>query len=61
LYAQTSIAYSSVAYMGIVIGGIMNVSYWGFCGSFTLMIAHGLFCLADISHEPLGNRIAQSV
>nr|URX54014.1 NADH dehydrogenase subunit 4 [Glyptotermes sp. 14 AB-2022a] len=55
------IAYSSVAHMGIVIGGIMTMSYWGFCGSFTLMIAHGLcssglFCLANISYERLGSR-----
>nr|URX53236.1 NADH dehydrogenase subunit 4 [Neotermes nr. kartaboensis] len=55
------IAYSSIAHMGIVIGGIMTMSYWGFCGSFTLMIAHGLcssglFCLANISYERLGSR-----
>nr|QGX06392.1 NADH dehydrogenase subunit 4 [Microperla geei] len=55
------IAYSSVAHMGIVLGGLMTLSYWGFCGSFTLMIAHGLcssglFCLANISYERLGSR-----
>nr|UQJ75256.1 NADH dehydrogenase subunit 4 [Paraneotermes simplicicornis] len=55
------IAYSSVAHMGIVIGGIMTMSYWGFCGSFTLMIAHGLcssglFCLANISYERVSSR-----
>nr|URX53949.1 NADH dehydrogenase subunit 4 [Cryptotermes sp. 5 AB-2022a] len=55
------IAYSSVAHMGIVIGGIMTLSYWGVCGSFTLMIAHGLcssglFCLANISYERMGSR-----
>jgi NADH-ubiquinone oxidoreductase chain 4 len=43
---------------GIVIGGIITISYWGFCGSFTLIIAHGLcssglFCLANISYERL--------
>jgi NADH-ubiquinone oxidoreductase chain 4 len=37
------------------------MTYWGFCGSFTLMIAHGLcssglFCLANISYERLGSR-----
>nr|URX53171.1 NADH dehydrogenase subunit 4 [Incisitermes rhyzophorae] len=58
---KSLIAYSSVAHMGIVIGGIMTMSYWGFCGSFTLMIAHGLcssglFCLANISYERLGSR-----
>lgn len=55
------IAYSSVAHMGIVLGGLMTITYWGFCGSFTLMIAHGLcssglFCLANISYERLGSR-----
>nr|URX53158.1 NADH dehydrogenase subunit 4 [Cryptotermes queenslandis] len=55
------IAYSSVAHMGLVIGGIMTLSYWGLCGSYALMIAHGLcssglFCLANISYERLGSR-----
>nr|YP_009630595.1 NADH dehydrogenase subunit 4 [Diamphipnoa annulata]QBR55102.1 NADH dehydrogenase subunit 4 [Diamphipnoa annulata] len=55
------IAYSSVAHMGIVLGGLMTLSYWGFCGSFTLMIAHGLcssglFCLANICYERMGSR-----
>nr|URX52833.1 NADH dehydrogenase subunit 4 [Bifiditermes rogierae] len=58
---KSLIAYSSVAHMGIVIGGIMTMNYWGLCGSFTLMIAHGLcssglFCLANISYERLGSR-----
>nr|AIY61667.1 NADH dehydrogenase subunit 4 [Glyptotermes sp. A TB-2014] len=58
---KSLIAYSSVAHMGVVIGGIMTMSYWGVCGSFTLMIAHGLcssglFCLANISYERLGSR-----
>lgn len=55
------IAYSSVAHMGIVLGGLITMTYWGFCGSFMLMIAHGLcssglFCLANISYERLGSR-----
>nr|URX52756.1 NADH dehydrogenase subunit 4 [Kalotermes sp.] len=55
------VAYSSVAHMGIVIGGIMTMSYWGVCGSFVLMIAHGLcssglFCLANITYERFGSR-----
>nr|WNH42392.1 NADH dehydrogenase subunit 4 [Neoperla arambourgana] len=55
------IAYSSVAHMGIVLGGLMTLSYWGFCGAFTLMVAHGLcssglFCLANISYERSGSR-----
>nr|YP_009560229.1 NADH dehydrogenase subunit 4 [Oxysarcodexia avuncula]QAA79127.1 NADH dehydrogenase subunit 4 [Oxysarcodexia avuncula] len=55
------IAYSSVAHMGIVLAGLMTMSYSGLCGSYTLMIAHGLcssglFCLANISYERLGSR-----
>nr|URX54456.1 NADH dehydrogenase subunit 4 [Procryptotermes speiseri] len=58
---KSLIAYSSVAHMGIVIGGIMTLSYWGVCGSFTLMIGHGLcssglFCLANISYERMNSR-----
>nr|YP_009171495.1 NADH dehydrogenase subunit 4 [Cyphoderris monstrosa]AJW76325.1 NADH dehydrogenase subunit 4 [Cyphoderris monstrosa] len=55
------IAYSSVAHMGIVLGGMMTLTFWGLSSSFTLMIAHGLcssglFCLANISYERLGSR-----
>nr|YP_010507378.1 NADH dehydrogenase subunit 4 [Eristalinus sepulchralis]UXG18959.1 NADH dehydrogenase subunit 4 [Eristalinus sepulchralis]WKU83939.1 NADH dehydrogenase subunit 4 [Eristalinus sepulchralis] len=55
------IAYSSVAHMGIVLSGLMTMTYWGISGAYTLMIAHGLcssglFCLANISYERLGSR-----
>nr|YP_009420010.1 NADH dehydrogenase subunit 4 [Manticora tibialis]ASN65997.1 NADH dehydrogenase subunit 4 [Manticora tibialis] len=55
------IAYSSVAHMGMVLGGIMTFNYWGFCGSYMMMIAHGLcssglFCLANIAYERMGSR-----
>nr|QNE85696.1 NADH dehydrogenase subunit 4 [Schoenomyza litorella] len=55
------IAYSSVAHMGIVLSGLMTMSYMGLCGSYSLMIGHGLassglFCLANISYERLGSR-----
>nr|YP_010968362.1 NADH dehydrogenase subunit 4 [Isomyia nebulosa]WNO18610.1 NADH dehydrogenase subunit 4 [Isomyia nebulosa] len=55
------IAYSSVAHMGIVLSGLMNLTYMGICGSYSLMIAHGLcssglFCLANICYERLGSR-----
>nr|WGO58024.1 NADH dehydrogenase subunit 4 [Rhabdoblattella disparis] len=58
---KSLIAYSSVAHMGIVIGGLMSMFYWGYCGSYSLMIAHGLcssglFCLANITYERLGSR-----
>nr|YP_010894932.1 NADH dehydrogenase subunit 4 [Phortica pseudogigas]WJW73445.1 NADH dehydrogenase subunit 4 [Phortica pseudogigas] len=55
------IAYSSVAHMGIALAGCLTMTYWGVCGSYSLMIAHGLcssglFCLANISYERLGSR-----
>nr|QNE85383.1 NADH dehydrogenase subunit 4 [Platypalpus agilis] len=55
------IAYSSVAHMGVALGGLLTMTYWGLCGAYTLMIAHGLcssglFCLANISYERLGSR-----
>nr|YP_010895023.1 NADH dehydrogenase subunit 4 [Callicera aenea]WJW73536.1 NADH dehydrogenase subunit 4 [Callicera aenea] len=58
---KSLIAYSSVAHMGIVLSGLMTMTYWGMCGSYMLMIAHGLcssglFCLANITYERLGSR-----
>nr|WHU27720.1 NADH dehydrogenase subunit 4 [Ancylis sativa] len=58
---KSLIAYSSVAHMSLVIGGIMTLSYWGFMGSYVLMIGHGLcssgmFCLANINYERLHSR-----
>nr|YP_010895270.1 NADH dehydrogenase subunit 4 [Sterphus plagiatus]WJW73835.1 NADH dehydrogenase subunit 4 [Sterphus plagiatus] len=58
---KSLIAYSSVAHMGIVLSGLFTMTYWGICGSFSLMIAHGLcssglFCLANIMYERLGSR-----
>nr|YP_009825446.1 NADH dehydrogenase subunit 4 [Rachelia extrusa]QIU83261.1 NADH dehydrogenase subunit 4 [Rachelia extrusa] len=58
---KSLIAYSSVAHMGLVIGGIMTLNYWGYLGSYVLMIGHGLcssglFCLANINYERLHSR-----
>nr|YP_009515643.1 NADH dehydrogenase subunit 4 [Nannophya pygmaea]ATL58831.1 NADH dehydrogenase subunit 4 [Nannophya pygmaea] len=58
---KSLIAYSSVAHMGIVLAGLMTLSYWGLSGSYMLMLAHGLcssglFCLANITYERLGSR-----
>lgn len=58
---KSLVAYSSVAHMGIVVCGIITVNYWGFCGSYVLMIAHGLcssglFCLVNIVYERTGSR-----
>nr|QJF46881.1 NADH dehydrogenase subunit 4 [Marasmia exigua] len=58
---KSLIAYSSVSHMSMVIGGIMTMNYWGFMGSYILMIGHGLcssgmFCLANINYERLHSR-----
>nr|YP_010743883.1 NADH dehydrogenase subunit 4 [Polythlipta liquidalis]WET30823.1 NADH dehydrogenase subunit 4 [Polythlipta liquidalis] len=58
---KSLIAYSSVAHMSVVIGGIMTMNYWGFIGSYILMIGHGLcssgmFCLVNINYERLHSR-----
>nr|ARX95735.1 NADH dehydrogenase subunit 4 [Protochauliodes biconicus] len=58
---KSLIAYSSVSHMGIVLGGLMTMTVWGWNGSLVMMIAHGLcssglFCLANISYERLGSR-----
>nr|YP_009182735.1 NADH dehydrogenase subunit 4 [Heteropterus morpheus]AHH34386.1 NADH dehydrogenase subunit 4 [Heteropterus morpheus] len=55
------IAYSSVAHMSLIIGGIMTMNYWGYLGSYLLMIGHGLcssgmFCLANMNYERLQSR-----
>lgn len=55
------IAYSSVAHIGIVLGGLLTITYWGARGAYTLILAHGLcssglFCLANISYERIGSR-----
>lgn len=58
---KSLIAYSSVAHIGIVLAGLITLNFWGICGSFSLIIAHGLcssglFCLANISYERMGRR-----
>nr|AND96740.1 NADH deshydrogenase subunit 4 [Onthophagus nitidior] len=58
---KSLIAYSSVAHMGLVLAGIMTMTYWGMCGSLVMMLAHGLcssglFCLANINYERFMSR-----
>jgi len=55
------IAYSSVAHIGLVLGGLFSITFWGISGRFLIIIAHGLcssglFCLANISYERLLRR-----
>nr|BAK23091.1 NADH dehydrogenase subunit 4 [Danio erythromicron] len=58
---KSLIAYSSVGHMGLVAGGILIQTPWGFTGAIILMIAHGLtssalFCLANTSYERTHSR-----
>nr|YP_010248512.1 NADH dehydrogenase subunit 4 [Turanogryllus eous]QTK22276.1 NADH dehydrogenase subunit 4 [Turanogryllus eous] len=58
---KSLIAYSSVVHMGMVLGGLMTLNSWGFCGCYMMMVGHGLcssglFCLANIVYERLGSR-----
>nr|YP_010593349.1 NADH dehydrogenase subunit 4 [Eumicrotremus spinosus]WAI96429.1 NADH dehydrogenase subunit 4 [Eumicrotremus spinosus] len=58
---KSLIAYSSVSHMGLVVGGILIQTPWGFTGALILMIAHGLassalFCLANSNYERTHSR-----
>nr|YP_010976258.1 NADH dehydrogenase subunit 4 [Cyprinella venusta]WNX94854.1 NADH dehydrogenase subunit 4 [Cyprinella venusta] len=58
---KSLIAYSSVSHMGLVAGGILVQTPWGFTGATILMIAHGLvssmlFCLANTAYERTHSR-----
>lgn len=58
---KSLIAYSSVGHMGLVAGGILIQTPWGFTGAIILIIAHGLtssalFCLANTSYERTHSR-----
>lgn len=55
------IAYSSVSHIGLVAGGILIQTPWGFTGALVLIIAHGLassalFCLANTNYERTHSR-----
>lgn len=58
---KSLIAYSSVAHIGLVLGGLITINLWGFYGGLTIILAHGLcssglFCLANIRYERLSRR-----
>nr|YP_010585947.1 NADH dehydrogenase subunit 4 [Parapsyche difformis]UZZ43683.1 NADH dehydrogenase subunit 4 [Parapsyche difformis] len=58
---KSLIACSSVVHMAMVIGGIMTLNYFGFVGSYVLMIGHGLcssglFILVNLIYERTGSR-----
>nr|AWV83414.1 NADH dehydrogenase subunit 4 [Vagitanus terminalis] len=58
---KSMIAYSSVAHMGLVVGGIMTMNQWGMVGSYYMIIGHGLcssglFCLINILYKRTKSR-----
>nr|YP_009307949.1 NADH dehydrogenase subunit 4 [Eusyllis blomstrandi]AOR87122.1 NADH dehydrogenase subunit 4 [Eusyllis blomstrandi] len=58
---KSLIAYSSVGHMALMIGGIFSSSKWGWEGSVSMMIAHGLsssclFSLANMNYESTNSR-----
>lgn len=58
---KSLVAYSSVAHISLVIGGIIVGNYSGASGCLALIIAHGLcssgiFCLTNILYERISSR-----
>ena len=58
---KSLIAYSSVGHMAIVVSGIYTSSNYGFSGSITIIVAHGLsssilFAIANINYESTTRR-----
>ena len=58
---KSLVAYSSVAHISLVIGGLILLTSWGWGFSYSLIIAHGLcssglFYLVNIFYERLGSR-----
>lgn len=58
---KSLVAYSSVAHIRLVIGGLMVLLSWGWGFSYSLIIAHGLcssglFFLVNLTYERLGRR-----
>lgn len=58
---KSLIAYSRVGHIGILTGGIISCSTWGWFGALVIMIAHGLcssalFALANITYETTHTR-----
>jgi len=55
------IAYSSVAHMGLVLGGIISFFTWGYSGGLLIIVSHGLassglFCIVNIYYERISSR-----
>nr|YP_009378343.1 NADH dehydrogenase subunit 4 [Solemya velesiana]ARH10775.1 NADH dehydrogenase subunit 4 [Solemya velesiana] len=58
---KSLVAYSSVGHMSLVVGGCISMSSWGWQGSLTMMLAHGLcssslFALTNFNYEKVSSR-----
>nr|YP_010265394.1 NADH dehydrogenase subunit 4 [Dardanus arrosor]UIR97905.1 NADH dehydrogenase subunit 4 [Dardanus arrosor] len=58
---KSLIAYSSVAHMSLVLGGLLTNTWWGVNGATVIMVGHGLcssglFCMANMVYERTGSR-----
>nr|YP_011001022.1 NADH dehydrogenase subunit 4 [Dardanus hessii]WPN85845.1 NADH dehydrogenase subunit 4 [Dardanus hessii] len=58
---KSLIAYSSVAHMSLVLGGLLTGNMWGMNGAIVIMVGHGLcssalFCMANMVYERTGSR-----
>nr|YP_009122994.1 NADH dehydrogenase subunit 4 [Strigamia maritima]AJK90878.1 NADH dehydrogenase subunit 4 [Strigamia maritima] len=58
---KSLVAYSSVAHMGLVLGGIFSGGSWGWGGAMVLMLGHGLcssglFFLSGVVYDRMGSR-----
>nr|YP_009441729.1 NADH dehydrogenase subunit 4 [Anatis ocellata]AOY39274.1 NADH dehydrogenase subunit 4 [Anatis ocellata] len=58
---KSLIAYSSVVHMGLLLGGLLTLNYWGLVGSLVMMLAHGLcssglFVLVNLNYERFFSR-----
>lgn len=58
---KSLVAYSSVAHIGIILGGLLTIINWGYRGAYLIIIGHGLcssglFCLVNFNYERLMRR-----
>nr|APF47519.1 NADH dehydrogenase subunit 4 [Protapanteles sp. 2 SNS-2016] len=55
------VAYSSIVHMSSLMSSMLTMNYWGYLGSYLMMIAHGLcsscmFCLVNMNYERTHSR-----
>nr|APF47501.1 NADH dehydrogenase subunit 4 [Dolichogenidea sp. n. SNS-2016] len=55
------VAYSSIVHMSSLMGSMLTLNYWGYLGSYIMMIAHGMcssamFYLVNLNYERIHSR-----